>query len=161
MSEKPKLIRVADYQKRYLDDIKEHPRETYIDVLDRLIASEKEIKLHTHADNGPKEISDNKAAMMGGLLRERRIKLLYIDHDEIFDLFIERNHLGAAFVIRRFDLPEQWQVKDISYDSSRQAFIFAILSPSFPPVPKGAIPGNIDFDEKVYTDYKIMEKKQK
>jgi hypothetical protein len=36
-----------------------HPRETYIDVLDRLIATEKEIKLHTHRTNVPKEIVES------------------------------------------------------------------------------------------------------
>ena len=159
MKEKAKLIRVSEYQKGYLDDIKGHPRETYIDVLDRLIATEKEIKLHSHTKDVPKEISDNRKANMGQLFHNRQIKLLAVDYEDLFALFIDQKHRGDGFVIRRFDLPEDYQILDVIYDAYRQSFVFSILSSSFRSVPKGAIPESINFKEMCYTNYKIMEKK--
>ena len=41
MTEKKKqLIRITDYQKQYLDDIKEHPKESYVDALNHLISTD-------------------------------------------------------------------------------------------------------------------------
>jgi len=42
-----KLIKISDKAKQELDDLKKHPRETYDDVISRLIASK-----HRHNKSG-------------------------------------------------------------------------------------------------------------